>query len=130
MESETHFKDLGHYFKEAKSNKIEFKGDCHDCKKPIVIKADLADDGKVTVSGGAVYLPDAGIFCKCDECYKADPILHNFQPCQVWSRVVGFYRPINSYNPGKVAEFEKRKEYTLPDKQQLNENCCQNNKAA
>ena len=119
MESETHFKDLGHYFKEAKSNKIEFKGDCHDCKTPVTIKADLADDGKITVSGGALYLPEAGIFCKCDECYEEDPILHNFQPTSVYSRTVGYYQIVENYNPGKRAEFENRKEYKLPTKEEL-----------
>ena len=116
MESETHFKDLGHYFKEAKSNKIEFKGDCHDCKTPVTIKADLADDGKITVSGGALYLPDAGIFCKCDKCYANDPTLRNFQPCDVYSRVVGYLRPVGNWNSGKQAEWKTRKDYNLPGK--------------
>jgi len=120
MESETHLKDLEHYFKEAKSNKIEFKGDCHDCKKPVTIMADLANDGKVTVSGGALYLPEAGVFCKCDECFKADPTLRNFQPVKCFSRVVGFYTDINQWNKGKQAEWKNRKEYNLPDKQTLN----------
>ena len=119
MESETHFKDLGHYFKEAKSNKIEFKGDCHNCKKPVIIKANLAEDGKVTVSGGALYLPEAGIFCKCDKCYEEDPILHDFQPCEIFSRCVGFLTPTNRWNKGKKAEWENRKEYSLPNKQTL-----------
>lgn len=35
-------------------------------------------------------------------------------PCQVWSRVVGFLRPIESWNVGKRQEFEDRRVYKLP----------------
>jgi len=33
--------------------------------------------------------------------------------CEVYSRVVGYLRPVNQWNPGKEAEFKKRKEYKL-----------------
>jgi ribonucleoside-triphosphate reductase len=32
---------------------------------------------------------------------------------EVYSRVVGFYRPIEQWNPGKKSEFSDRKEYVL-----------------
>lgn len=32
---------------------------------------------------------------------------------EVWSRVTGFYRPVQQYNDGKVAEFHDRNEYNL-----------------
>lgn len=28
---------------------------------------------------------------------------------EVWSRVVGYLRPVNAWNPGKVEEFRQRK---------------------
>jgi len=31
------------------------------------------------------------------------------QKCEVWSRVVGFLRPVDKWNEGKRAEFEDRK---------------------
>ena len=31
-------------------------------------------------------------------------------PTEIYSRVVGYYRPVNQYNKGKQAEFEDRKE--------------------
>jgi len=34
-------------------------------------------------------------------------------PCEVYSRVVGYLRPVNSWNPGKVAEWKERKPYEL-----------------
>jgi len=32
-------------------------------------------------------------------------------PCEVYSRVVGYIRPVNQWNKGKRAEFAERKEY-------------------
>lgn len=31
--------------------------------------------------------------------------------CEIWTRVVGFYRPVNNYNVGKKQEFDDRKVY-------------------
>jgi len=35
------------------------------------------------------------------------------QPCEVYSRIVGYYRPVSQYNLGKQREFEERKEYEV-----------------
>lgn len=34
-------------------------------------------------------------------------------PVEVYSRVVGYYRPVNQWNKGKQEEFYERKEYSL-----------------
>jgi ribonucleoside-triphosphate reductase len=34
--------------------------------------------------------------------------------CEVWSRVVGYYRPVKHWNKGKQSEFSDRKEYFVP----------------
>jgi len=31
------------------------------------------------------------------------------QPCEVWTRVMGYHRPTTSFNKGKQAEFAERK---------------------
>jgi len=31
------------------------------------------------------------------------------QPCEVWSRVMGYHRPVSSWNVGKKAEHADRK---------------------
>ncbi len=33
------------------------------------------------------------------------------QPCEIYSRVVGYLRPVSQWNDGKQAEFEERKTY-------------------
>lgn len=30
------------------------------------------------------------------------------QPCEIWTRVMGYHRPVSQYNVGKKAEFEDR----------------------
>lgn len=34
-------------------------------------------------------------------------------PCEIYSRVVGFYRPVSQWNPGKKEEFKNRKPYKV-----------------
>ncbi len=33
--------------------------------------------------------------------------------CEVYSRIVGYLRPVSQWNPGKEAEFYKRKTYKV-----------------
>ena len=34
-------------------------------------------------------------------------------PVEVYSRVVGYFRPVNQWNKGKREEFKERKEFTI-----------------
>lgn len=34
------------------------------------------------------------------------------QPCEVWTRVMGYHRPVESFNKGKKSEFYSRKCFT------------------
>ena len=36
------------------------------------------------------------------------------QPCEVWTRVMGYYRPVEMYNTGKKGEFHERVEFVEP----------------
>lgn len=29
--------------------------------------------------------------------------------CEIWTRVMGYHRPVSSFNPGKQAEHDQRK---------------------
>ena len=37
------------------------------------------------------------------------------QKCEIYSRCVGYMRPVNQWNIGKKQEFKDRKVYDLPD---------------
>ena len=34
------------------------------------------------------------------------------QPCEVWTRVMGYHRPVASFNRGKQSEFAERRFFT------------------
>lgn len=34
------------------------------------------------------------------------------QPCEVWSRVMGYFRPLSEFNKGKKAEFRERRPFS------------------
>lgn len=36
--------------------------------------------------------------------------------CEVWTRVVGFFRPVSAFNPGKRQEYSERINYNLGGK--------------
>jgi anaerobic ribonucleoside-triphosphate reductase len=36
-------------------------------------------------------------------------------PCEIYSRVVGYFRPVSQWNPGKREEFSERRPYRLPE---------------
>jgi len=112
--------DLQDYFDKSPGPHIGFKANCHDCGKPVCLKMDMDNTGKVTVSGGALYRAQVGqtnedkaFFLKCDACFKKDPKLRNFQPCEVYSRVIGYLRPVGQWNEGKQAEFELRSKFNI-----------------
>ena len=37
------------------------------------------------------------------------------QPCEVWTRVMGYHRPVDSFNAGKRAEHAERRFFKLPE---------------
>lgn len=74
---------------------------CHDCGK--------------TLKKGEKYMPyQAGeqSLLKCESCYAADALLRNYQEAEVYSRVVGYIRPVKQWNKGKQEEFKNRLEFS------------------
>ena len=37
------------------------------------------------------------------------------QQCEVWTRVMGYYRPVEFFNTGKKGEFHERVEFKMPE---------------
>lgn len=83
---------------------------CWDCKKELKLKNNEIKNGKMLI-----YDNDGEkieIF-KCDQCFARDRTLKYYQPCEVYSRIVGYLRPIQQWNKAKFHEFFERKEYKL-----------------
>lgn len=87
---------------------------CHDCGTKIEIK------GKDIKNGVFLVYKDGekkiNIY-KCKQCFKKDPSLSNFRKCEVYSRVVGYLRPVQQWHVGKKQEFKERKDYKLKNTQ-------------
>ena len=91
-----------------------YQGFCHDCETPVEVTATQRKDGAIEVAGdGCVYKVKIGLddryYFKCSSCFRKNKTLTDFRPCEVFSRVVGYLRPINQYNLGKKEEFKMRK---------------------
>jgi len=77
---------------------------CHDCGR--------------TIEHDEEYMPykvGADIYMKCKACHQSDPVLRNFQKAEVYSRVVGYIRPVTQWNKGKQAEFGDRTEFVVSE---------------
>ena len=84
---------------------------CWDCKKEI--KNIKIDEENKKVTGAKFYDAGEKMFVKCLECYAKDPVLRNYKDNEVFSRVVGFLRPVSQWNKGKVSEWNDRKEFKV-----------------
>ncbi len=87
------------------------KNYCHDCQKEIKVEGEEVKNGVLLVyENGQEKL---NVF-KCQDCFTKSKELNNYQSCEVYSRIVGYLRPVQQWNEGKKQEFKERKEYDLP----------------
>jgi len=106
--------ELSDMMGDAESMKIE--ATCYDCGKDMDFFARRTGPSSIEVFGGAVLKPpqewntDKLLF-KCDSCFKKD--IHFHRPTEVYSRVVGYLRPVQNWNQAKRQEFDMRKEYKV-----------------
>jgi len=84
---------------------------CFDCKQEICTSEDFMPYYR---QGGDCEIDGKPAFVKCVACHKKDPALH-YQPCEVYSRVVGYIRPVEQWNRGKKAEWKDRVVYKVED---------------
>ena len=94
---------------------IEFHGNCHDCGASVEVLCSINENGEIVISGGAIYNPlNTKYFFKCDKCFQNDKVLRNWQKCEVYSRAIGYLRPVSQWNVGKQEEWKMRVNYTIP----------------
>ena len=83
---------------------------CWDCGHEIKVEGKIIKGGKLLK-----YKDDdkERLVLKCDECFAKNPALNNYQETEVYSRIVGYLRPVNQWNIGKQEEFRQRKTYRI-----------------
>lgn len=84
---------------------------CYDCQKAIELDGLEVKNGFILKYN--IGNEDIEIF-KCKECYEKNPSLRNFRKCEVYSRVVGYLRPVSQWNKGKKEEYGDRLEFLNP----------------
>ncbi|MDD5711362.1 MAG: anaerobic ribonucleoside-triphosphate reductase [Smithellaceae bacterium] len=97
---------------DEQTTEVEFCGKCHDCGKETAVLCSR-DGEDIHVEGGAYWRKLDRDFVKCSACFDKEPKLTNFQPCEIYSRVVGYLRPVQQWNPGKKEEFRDRRTFKL-----------------
>ena len=103
---------LNKIFKDDKVKCIELHGLCQKCKKPVDIviwEKDLEVEGNGGVIIGPAY-DDKPQF-KCSECLEESRGMISPTVCEVFTRVCGYLRPVQGFNPGKREEFKMRTNY-------------------
>jgi len=87
---------------------MEQKQKCHDCGRFMILEGDDIKNGVMLSykDGDKTY----NVF-KCSDCYQKSARLTGYNPCEVYSRVCGYLRPVQQWNSGKQQEYKERKEY-------------------
>jgi hypothetical protein len=79
---------------------------CYDCGKEIKIQGKEIRNGVLLeYENGSEKFTTS----KCNECFAKSQELKNYQPCEVYSRIVGYLRPVQQWNLGKNRNLKKEK---------------------
>ncbi len=86
------------------------KKECHDCKVEIKFEGNKIENGFMMK-----YEDEGEIFSafKCHKCFEKNKSLNNFRECEVYSRIVGYLRPVQQWNKGKQQEYKDRLEFKV-----------------
>ena len=80
---------------------------CMDCKREFDMILERTGPDKIEIKNGAIGKRDGKHLFKCQSCWGKDQSFG--RECDVYSRVVGFLRPVKDWNVGKQEEYKMRK---------------------
>lgn len=82
---------------------------CKDCHRPLTVNLERKSPTDIEIKDGVVIaIHSNGDFVfKCPECFANDEYFG--QEMLIYSRVVGYLRPVNDWNDGKQEEYRHRK---------------------
>ena len=84
---------------------------CMDCGKDFDISLERTGPEQIKIENGVIGKREGEYLFKCNNCWKVDKNFGTFT--EVYSRVVGYLRPVNHWNPAKQEEFGMRKTYEV-----------------
>ena len=84
---------------------------CQSCGREIEVEKDEIKNGKLLCykdsDGNKIKV------IKCNDCFSKNKSLENYKKCEVYSRVVGYLRPVQQWNIGKKEEYKERNEHIV-----------------
>ncbi len=83
---------------------------CFDCGCNITAKEEELENGKLLQYKDEN--EDVFVF-KCNNCFSENKGIKDYKECEVYSRIVGYLRPVQQWNDGKKQEYCERKEYKV-----------------
>lgn len=85
--------------------------ECIDCGEEFKIYLERISEKDIEIKNGVIGKRQGEFMCKCSSCFEKND---NFgSKTEVYSRVVGYLRPISNWNKAKRDEFEMRKPFTI-----------------
>lgn len=83
---------------------------CDKCNKEIKLNGEELVDAKFLIFKDE---DETYKRIRCNECYEKDKSLTNYKPCEVFSRVCGYFRPVQNWNKGMQQAYKDRKEFVI-----------------
>jgi anaerobic ribonucleoside-triphosphate reductase len=87
---------------------------CEDCGREFTMILERTGPDKIEIKNGAIGKRGGEYLFKCPACWNEDKSFG--LNCDVYSRVVGYLRPVGSWNTGKQSEYSSRKVFEMPER--------------
>jgi anaerobic ribonucleoside-triphosphate reductase len=87
------------------------KAVCSDCGEEFVMHFERVAEDRIEIKNGAIGKRYGNYIFKCQGCFDKNDFFDT--NTEVYSRVVGYLRPVNSWNDAKKNEFNQRKTYKV-----------------
>ena len=84
---------------------------CMDCGKDFQMNIERTSATCIEIKNGAIGKRYGSYLFKCSECFRKSQEFD--QACDVYSRVVGYLRPVGQWNDAKQEEYKKRKVFDV-----------------
>lgn len=88
---------------------------CIDCGKKFTFEFERTSETGLNMKNGVIARKKSNreFMCKCDECFQKNDKFGG--DTEVYSRVVGYLRPVSAWNDAKQSEFKMRKPTSAKD---------------
>ena len=84
---------------------------CMDCDEEFILDMERKSETDIEIKNGVIAKKQDTYLCKCQRCFDLNNKFGG--ETEVYSRVVGYLRPVSNWNKSKRQEFDLRKPYIV-----------------